>query len=107
MLLAGVEYERLPEFCTSCQNIGYSLDNCLKSKVRVEKNPQLEGSVRIRKTYVAKSGQNEAMANNLENRETGHNLEVDNTDDSIDVLDKENAVTSSGRGIHEVSGRIS
>lgn len=28
----GIQYEKLPDFCTSCQNIGHTLANCRRQK---------------------------------------------------------------------------
>lgn len=33
----GVEYKRLPEFCSSCKNTGHSLVNCKKVSVKLGK----------------------------------------------------------------------
>lgn len=52
---AFVDYERLPEFCSSCQTIGHSLVNCLRSKGKPNSHNQDNGPVKLRNEYVPKS----------------------------------------------------
>lgn len=50
---ACVEYERLLEFYTSCQSVGHSLGNCLKTNGNVEKKSSDLGQI-SRKVVVPK-----------------------------------------------------
>lgn len=68
------EYERLPEFCLSCQIIGHSPSNCLKSKQNVNK-PIKEAVVKTRKVFVPKQNatriildSNDDLDNNVLNK---------------------------------------
>lgn len=53
-----VEYKRLPDFCTSCQNIGHSLANCKRKQGNDSSNHQERVFKPARKIYVPKHKDN-------------------------------------------------